>query len=196
MLELLAFGLAAVAVIVVRAGSSHREGHAVNCGVTVDRRSDRPGYRATLAGFWPHNGAQRCRLLRIAEQHSSRSTDVWPGSRCIRNSLRICECCSGGSGWTAARIGSGAPGDSLRIWPLCACPSSDLSPGRRHRPGPPRWPDQKPVRRWRDPSQMCRSMTPPRPVPTSAPPLKGDTRPHDHAGRGRRGRHRDRHPPR
>ena len=28
----------------------------------------------------------------------------------------MCRC--GGSGWTAARIGSGGPGDSLRIWPL------------------------------------------------------------------------------
>jgi len=40
-------------------------------------------------------------------------------------------CRYGGPRWTAARIGSGGPGDSLRIWPLCACPSSDLSLGRR-----------------------------------------------------------------
>jgi hypothetical protein len=58
------------------ASSSHREGQ--------PRVSP-----LTLAGFWPHNGAQRCRLLRIAEQNFSRSTDAWPGSRCARNSLRI-----------------------------------------------------------------------------------------------------------
>jgi transposase len=48
-------------------------------------------------------------------------------------------CRYGGSGWTAVRIGSGGPGDSLRIWLPCACLSSDLSPGRRtglaHRAG-------------------------------------------------------------
>src|ERR1022692_3590574 len=50
-------------------------GYVINRGLTVDRRSDRPRYRATMAGFWPHSGAQRYRLLRIAEQHFSRSTD-------------------------------------------------------------------------------------------------------------------------
>lgn len=37
----------------------------------------------------------------------------------------------GDPGWTAARIGVGGLGDSLRICRLWACLSSDLSPGRR-----------------------------------------------------------------
>jgi hypothetical protein len=36
--------------------------------------------------------------------------------------LRICECRSDGPGWTAARIGAGGLGDSLRIWPLVCVP--------------------------------------------------------------------------
>ncbi len=78
-------------------------------------------------------------------------------------------CRYGGSGWTAARIGSGGPGDSLRIWPFSACLSSDLSPGRRtglaHRAGLIRSLSAS----WRDPSQICHPVTPPRPVPTLAP---------------------------
>ena len=38
-------------------------------------------------------------------------------------------CHYGGAGWTTARIGSDGPGDSLRIWPPCACLSFDVSPG-------------------------------------------------------------------
>ena len=83
-------------------------------------------------------------------------------------------CRYGGSGWTAARIGTGGPGDSLRIWPLGACLSSDLSPGRRtglaHRVGLIRSLSAS----WRDPSQMCHLVTPSRPVPTSALTLEGD----------------------
>lgn len=35
-----------------------------------------------LAGFWPHEDAQHCRLLRINEQHSGRSAVKWAGSEC------------------------------------------------------------------------------------------------------------------
>ena len=77
-----------------------------------------------------------------------------------------------------------------------ACLSSDLSPGRRtglaHRVDLIRSLSAS----WRDPSQICHPVTPPRPVPTSAQTLEGDIRPHDHAGRDGRRRHRDRHPPR
>jgi hypothetical protein len=63
---------------------------------------------------------------------------------------------------------------SLRIWPLCACLSSDLSPGRRaglaHRVDLIRSLSAS----WRDPSQICHPVTPPRPVPTSALTLEGD----------------------
>src|SRR5262245_41477862 len=65
------------------------------------------------------------------------------------------------------RYGSGRGMRAL----LLTCPRC-----RRHRPGPPRWPDQKPVRRWRDPSQMCRSVIPPRPVPTFGPMPWKETR--------------------
>jgi hypothetical protein len=107
----------------------------------------------------------------------------------------LCVWFSSGPGWIAARIGSDGPGDSIRIWPLRRAFHLTCPPGRRHRPGPPCWPDQKPVRRWwRDPSQMCRVVTAPRPVPAQAPALEGDTRPYDHAGRGSRRRRRDRHP--
>jgi hypothetical protein len=86
-------------------------------------------------------------------------------------------CRYGGSGWTAARIGSGGLGDSLRIWPLGACLFSDLSPGRRtglaHRVDLIRSLSAS----WRDPSQICHPVTPPRPVPTSALTLEGDMRP-------------------
>jgi len=84
-------------------------------------------------------------------------------------------CRYGGSGWTAARIGSGGPGDSLRIWPRCACLSSDLSLGRRtglaHRVVLVRSLSAS----WRDPSQMCHPVTPPRPVPASAQAVEGVT---------------------
>ncbi len=51
-------------------------------GIGVKRRltpvslAARDGHETMLAGFWPHKGAQRCHLLRISEQYSSRSTDV------------------------------------------------------------------------------------------------------------------------
>jgi hypothetical protein len=41
---------------------------AVNCILTVGRRSSRGGHRIALAAFWPHNDAQRRHLLRITEQ--------------------------------------------------------------------------------------------------------------------------------
>jgi hypothetical protein len=35
-------------------------------------------HRATLAGFWPHNGAQRCRLLRVW----TRGINPWTPRHC------------------------------------------------------------------------------------------------------------------
>ena len=74
-------------------------------------------------------------------------------------------CRYGGSGWTAARIGSGDLGDSLGIWPLrCAllltCPQVAGS-GLAHRVDLIR----SLSARWRDPSQMCHPVTPPSPSP-------------------------------
>jgi hypothetical protein len=54
---------------------THRA-QAVNCGLTARRPSARPGHLATLAGFWPHSDAQRCRLLRSSEQDSTRSASI------------------------------------------------------------------------------------------------------------------------
>jgi hypothetical protein len=34
------------------------------------------GHWLGLAGFWPHNSAQCCRLLRISEQDPTRSTGI------------------------------------------------------------------------------------------------------------------------
>ena len=55
---------------------------------TILRKSEAPPVNdlaprclVTLAAFWPHNDAQRCRLLRTSEQHFSRSTEEWAGSR-------------------------------------------------------------------------------------------------------------------
>ncbi len=51
-----------------------------------------PGWRGpwiTLAGFWPHNDAQRSQSLNITEQHLTRSTGILTGSGCARRSLRI-----------------------------------------------------------------------------------------------------------
>ena len=78
----------------------------------------------------------------------------------------MCRC--GGSGWTAARIGAGAPGDSLRIWPLVR--ALHLTCPRGAGPGLARRVDliRSLSARWRDPSQMCHPATPPRPVPTLA----------------------------
>lgn len=50
--------------------------NSVNKRLTIIRLPVWPGHLATMAGFWPHNGAQRCRLLRIGEQRSARSTGV------------------------------------------------------------------------------------------------------------------------
>ena len=61
------------------------------------------------------------------------------------------------------------PGDLLRIWPharalLLTCPRvANIGPA--HPVGLIRSLSAG----WRDPSQMCRSVTPPRPVPTSGP---------------------------
>jgi len=107
----------------------------------------------------------------------------WATSEPIKRSLIAHDHCSvrdcgsvsvgpGGPGGFAARIGAGGLGDSLWIWPPWACLALDLSLVRRLRPGPPCWPDEKPVRRWRDPSQMCHPVIPPRPVPASAPSWK------------------------
>jgi hypothetical protein len=43
----------------------------VNSALTVGRRSSGPGYQTMLAVFWPHNGAQRCRLPCTSEHHFS-----------------------------------------------------------------------------------------------------------------------------
>jgi hypothetical protein len=80
----------------------------------------------------------------------------------------------GASGWTAARIGAGGLGDSLQIWPpmTClhlTCPRA-ADPGLAHRAGLIRSLSAS----WRDPSQMCLPVIPPRPVPASAPTLEGD----------------------
>jgi hypothetical protein len=61
----------------------------VNPNLTVAVLQAGPGHRAYLTGFWPHSSAQRCRLLRINEQHSTRSTGIWAGGEDARNTLRI-----------------------------------------------------------------------------------------------------------
>jgi hypothetical protein len=51
--------------------------------------SPAPGRKPALAAFWPHNGAQRRHLLRIAEQHHTSSLGVGAGSGCACIFLRI-----------------------------------------------------------------------------------------------------------
>ncbi len=43
----------------------------------------------SLAAFWPHKDAQRCRLLRISEYRFGRSAAERAGSGCARHSLQI-----------------------------------------------------------------------------------------------------------
>jgi hypothetical protein len=66
-----------------------RGGRAVNIALTVGQRSSWRGLLASLAAFWPHKDAQRCRLLRISEYRFDRSAAEWAGSECARHSLRI-----------------------------------------------------------------------------------------------------------
>ena len=103
----------------------------------------------------------------------------------------------------AVLLGGGPPGsvpvtrcDSLRIRPLVACLASDLSVVVPAPAWPTSWPDQKPVRpAGRDPSQMCRSVTPTQAgADPSTRSLEGPAG--AHAGRARRCRRRCRHPPR
>jgi hypothetical protein len=54
----------------------------VNYALTVGRRSRRRGCLATLAAFWPHKDAQRCRLLRITA-----AARLSPSNRCTYTSL-------------------------------------------------------------------------------------------------------------
>ncbi len=95
------------------------------CQATVDGRGPPQCGMAMgtgLAGFWPDSSVQRRQMLRNAEQRSGRSRTQWLVSKSACRSLRICEYRSDGPGWTAARIGAGGLGDSLRIWPLVCVP--------------------------------------------------------------------------
>lgn len=109
---------------------------------------------------------------------------------------QICECRGGAPGWGTARLVPVASGGSCQIRPRPACPADDLSLRPPAPAWPTSWPDQKPVRRERDPSQMCHSVIPSRPVPTLNPDPKGEASDHAGARRGRRGgnRHASRHP--
>ncbi len=57
--------------------------------LTVAGFTGQLSHRPTLASFWPHKDAQRCRRLRISEPHSGRSMGIRPGGGHARNTLRI-----------------------------------------------------------------------------------------------------------
>ena len=69
--------------------SGRRGVRSVNNALTVGQRSNWYGLPTSLAAFWPHKDAQRCRLLRINEYRLGRSAVESAGSGCARHSLRI-----------------------------------------------------------------------------------------------------------
>jgi hypothetical protein len=61
--------------------------------------------------------------------------------------VKICECRCGAPGWRTTRLGAGDHGVTRSRSGRFGVPSLRLvQRGRRHRPGPPSWLDQKPVR--------------------------------------------------
>jgi hypothetical protein len=48
----------------------------VNGGLTLNSLKALDGHRTTLAGFWPHENAQRCQFLRIAGRCLGSSTGM------------------------------------------------------------------------------------------------------------------------
>lgn len=54
----------------------------VSDGAPQSGRILQPGGLTALAAFWPHQDAQRCRLLRSSEYRLGSSAEEWAGSGC------------------------------------------------------------------------------------------------------------------